>query len=137
MSLQGQASGLYNLVGAAKPDPYHRGRITSLAAEQSPTSYVVGTDLSKIQPENHPPNCEFFKTDSEEEWIFPHVPKFDYIHLRLVCMSFNDPKGVLQHAWDNLNPGGWIEYHDMYPCTLSYDGSHEGRLLPPPPRYPK
>jgi trans-aconitate methyltransferase len=90
---------------------------------------VLGTDLSKIQPESHPPNCDFIKEDAEEDWVYPNIPGFDYIHLRAVFTAFDDPKKVLRHAWDSLNPGGWIEYQDMYPVVMSHDGSHEGTSM--------
>lgn len=77
-------------------------------AKANPDTHVIGTDLSKIQPESHPANCEFIKEDSEEEWLYAH--KFDYVHLRFVFTCFQDPKVVVAHAYDNLNPGGWIEY---------------------------
>ncbi|KAK8072538.1 hypothetical protein PG996_005886, partial [Apiospora saccharicola] len=54
-------------------------------ARQHPDCHVVGTDLSLIQPANAPPNCEFIKEDSEDEWVFTQY-KFDYVHLRTVCM---------------------------------------------------
>jgi SAM-dependent methyltransferase len=98
-------------------------------AEQNPGSYVIGTDLSKIQPDVPLPNIQFLKEDAEEEWAYPQVPKFDYIHLRFVVTCFKNPKRVLQHALDNLNPGGWIEYLDFYPKMQSIDGSHEGTTM--------
>ncbi|KAK8111715.1 uncharacterized protein PG998_008172 [Apiospora kogelbergensis] len=99
----------------------------------SPSSTIMGTDLSPIQPQHTPPNCTFIVEDSEEEWLFrqdpSHMPEadadadapsatpnlsltFDYIHLRLVVTCFNDPKIVMKHAYNSLNPGGWIEYQD-------------------------
>jgi SAM-dependent methyltransferase len=98
-------------------------------AEQNPDSYVIGTDLSKIQPNVQLPNIEFLKEDAEADWVYPHIPKFDFIHLRFVLSCFNNPKKVLQQALDNLNPGGWIEYHDFYPAAMSLDGTHEGTIM--------
>lgn len=71
---------------------------------------MVGTDLSLIQPHTTPPNCEFVRDDIEDPWIF-HKP-FDFVHLRVVFSCFDDPKGVMQKIYDNLEPGGWIEYQD-------------------------
>lgn len=51
-------------------------------AEERPESQVFGSDLSLIQPLYVPPNCQFVREDSEEEWVFPF--SFDYIHLRLM-----------------------------------------------------
>lgn len=41
-------------------------------ARENPTSQVIGTDLSKIQPdlEDEVPNCAFIKEDAEDPWVF-------------------------------------------------------------------
>ncbi|ORY67184.1 S-adenosyl-L-methionine-dependent methyltransferase [Pseudomassariella vexata] len=96
-------------------------------ANQNPSSQVVGTDLSKIQPENAPANCTFEKEDSEEEWLYSH--KFDYVHLRAVFSCFDNPKMVMRHAFQNLNPGGWIEYHDGCPTIQGLNGCLKGEYL--------
>lgn len=84
------------------------------AAEQNPTSHVIGTDLSAIQPDvGGLPNCEFIKDDMEEEWI--QYPNFDYVHVRIMFTCFDDARKVMRHAYQNLNPGGWIEYQDYDP----------------------
>jgi len=98
-------------------------------AEQNPTSHVIRTDLSKIQPEVPLSNIEFLKEDAEEEWLYPNVSKFDYIHLRFVLSCFNSPKKVMQQALENLKPGGWIEYHNFYGQAMSPNGSHEGTVM--------
>jgi SAM-dependent methyltransferase len=92
-------------------------------AEQNPTSYVVGTDLSKIQPDRLLANCEFIQDDAEDEWFYQY--KFDLIHFRMVVSCFTEPQMVLNHAIKALNPGGWIEYQDMCMDTFSSDGSHK------------
>jgi ubiquinone/menaquinone biosynthesis C-methylase UbiE len=81
-------------------------------AEQYPQCKVIGTDLSKIQPDptSMRLNCEFLKEDAEEAWIYDH--KFDYVHLRAVVSCFDDHRTVMRHAFDNIKPGGWIEYQD-------------------------
>ncbi|KAH8674138.1 S-adenosyl-L-methionine-dependent methyltransferase [Xylariales sp. PMI_506] len=106
-------------------------------AEQNPSSYVIGTDLSSIQPlPPRVPNCSFVKADAEESWIFPtpnptaieilepksnvntkgpsedHFIKFDYVHMRAVISCFDNTKIVFQNAYDNMNPGGYIEIQD-------------------------
>lgn len=82
-------------------------------AKKYPQAQVLGTDLSFIQPAaaDTPPNCKFLRDDMEDPWIFDRV--FDFVHLRLVFHSFDDPKGVLQRIHDNLKPGGWVEYQDI------------------------
>ncbi|ORY71014.1 S-adenosyl-L-methionine-dependent methyltransferase [Pseudomassariella vexata] len=97
-------------------------------ADLNPTSYVVGTDLSKIQPPNAPLNCEFLQEDSEEDWVYP-LYKFDYIHLRMVYTCFDDPRKVIRQAFENMNPGGWIEFQDSSIMLFSGTGKIAGTGL--------
>lgn len=59
-----------------------------------------------------------------EEWNFTH--KFDYIHLRFIVTCFNDTKSVIQKAFDNLEPGGWIEFYDVTPDLVRVDDTFSG-----------
>ncbi|KAI1874271.1 uncharacterized protein JN550_002850 [Neoarthrinium moseri] len=100
---------------------------TGTGTEKYPSSFVIGTDLSAIQPDPRVPNCVFQKDDADAPWVFPapHPPEaqcvvpcehrimFDYIHLRLVATCFDDPRVLMRQAYDNLAPGGWIEYQDV------------------------
>ncbi|KAH8658064.1 S-adenosyl-L-methionine-dependent methyltransferase [Xylariales sp. PMI_506] len=103
-------------------------------AEQNPSSYVIGADLSAIQPTNRNiPNCEFVKADMEDDWVFvkpnpdhqgclrrgycEHEIAFDYVHIRLMFSCFDNPKRVIQQAFDNLPSGGWIEFQETS-CDL-------------------
>lgn len=99
---------------------------TQLEARQHPACHVVGTDLSLIQPANAPPNCEFIKEDSGDEWVFPQY-KFDYVHLRVVYTCFNDPRKVMRHAFETLSKGGWIECMDSDLELTSNTRSLEGK----------
>ncbi|KAK8053101.1 hypothetical protein PG996_012402 [Apiospora saccharicola] len=96
-------------------------------AREHPQSHVVGTDLSKIQPENVLPNVEFIREDGDDPWVFSH--KFDYIHARMVFSCFDNPRGVMEQAFQFLNPGGWIEYLDAGCGAASMDGSAEGTAI--------
>ncbi|KAJ5755034.1 hypothetical protein N7533_004577 [Penicillium manginii] len=51
-------------------------------AEDLPTTDIIGTDLSPIQPTWAPPNCRFFIDDAESDWAFTPGEAFDYIHAR-------------------------------------------------------
>ncbi|KAK3369880.1 S-adenosyl-L-methionine-dependent methyltransferase [Podospora didyma] len=83
-------------------------------AKQHPTAQVTGTDLSSIQPKHGlPPNVNFItREDAEDEWLFPGLEPFDYVHLRLVSTCFNNPRTVIRQAFSHLLPGGWIEFQD-------------------------
>ncbi|KAH8649920.1 S-adenosyl-L-methionine-dependent methyltransferase [Xylariales sp. PMI_506] len=116
-------------------------------AEQNPSSLVVGTDLSAIQPLPRVPNCIFIKSDVEEdEWIFPepnpdhsncspttgchdHSISFDYIHLRLMFSCFNDPRVVMNRAFKNLRPGGWIEFQEGSFTLIQTNPDYKGTAL--------
>lgn len=76
-------------------------------ADAFPEKEVVGTDLSPIQPDFVPPNCEFMVDDVEREWAWER--KFDYVHCRMLCLGMHDWPRFFQQTWDNLNPGGWLE----------------------------
>ncbi|KAK3316842.1 S-adenosyl-L-methionine-dependent methyltransferase [Apodospora peruviana] len=99
---------------------------TSQAMEH-PSAHVIGTDLSPIQPEYVPANCHFEVDDAEDDWIYGHP--FDYVHLRLVFHAFKSHPRVMQLAFDNLQPGGWIEYQDYYCHLQSVDGTLAGTSL--------
>ncbi|KAI1874223.1 uncharacterized protein JN550_002802 [Neoarthrinium moseri] len=112
-------------------------------AERFPSSFVIGTDLSAIQPDPRVPNCVFQKDDSEAEWVFPaphpqginctlpceHRIMFDYVHLRMVCTCFDDPRTVMKSAFDNMSPGGWIEFQDATFDITADDANWEGSPL--------
>lgn len=73
----------------------------------------MGSDLSLIQPNRYLSNCSFVREDVEEIWGYDE--KFDYIHLRLMVSCFRNDLVVMSHAYDNLIPGGWLEYHEIMP----------------------
>lgn len=100
--------------------------VPARTAEQNPSSFVIGTDLSAIQPDANLPNCAFVKDDAEAPWYFPdtnadhahchrpceHFISFDYVHLRMMFTCFEDTRNVMRNAYANMNPGGWIEFQD-------------------------
>ncbi|KAI1850364.1 hypothetical protein JX266_004222 [Neoarthrinium moseri] len=96
-------------------------------SDQSPESDVLGTDLSPIQPEYVPANCRFEIDDVEDEWIYSH--KFDYVHGRYMCAFLTDFPKLFGQAYDNLNPGGWVEFMETVIYFQSQDGSLEGTAL--------
>ncbi|KYK58471.1 hypothetical protein DCS_05487 [Drechmeria coniospora] len=94
-------------------------------AQQNPDSEVIGTDLSSIQPKAPVPNCSFIQQDVEhDDWYFSR--NFDYIYLRFVVSCFDNTKSVIQRAFDNLNPGGHIEFLDYIFEITDFDGTTKG-----------
>ncbi|KAI9815379.1 MAG: hypothetical protein M1832_005518 [Thelocarpon impressellum] len=79
-------------------------------ADEFPSAEVIGTDLSPIQPNWVPPNCKFEVDDVESEWT--HAP-FDFIHSRAMGGSISNYPRLYKQAYDNLQPGGWIEVQEF------------------------
>jgi trans-aconitate methyltransferase len=97
-------------------------------AEEHPESDVTGMDLSLIQPQlAAPPNCSFVRADAEDDWVLEHP--FDYIHLRMMFICFDDHRSVMRRAFESLAPGGWIEYQDMEVIPTANDGTLRGTNL--------
>lgn len=97
-------------------------------AKEHPESIVIGTDLSVIQPKDKTANVIFLQEDAErDDWS--HHPKFDYIHLRLIIIWFSSIENVLQRIYDQLAPGGWVEFQEHTAVVSSQDGSSRGSAL--------
>lgn len=96
-------------------------------ANEHPEADVLGTDLSPIQPEYVPPNCRFEVDDAEDEWVF-HAP-FDYIHSRYMSGSFGDFPALFRACYQNLRPGGWVEFQDYVVKLRAVDDSLRGTAL--------
>lgn len=90
-------------------------------AAQHPRSQVVGTDLSPIQPQFLPENCRFEIDDVEDEWTFSEP--FDFIHGRALMSCFNDPAAVVRQGFENLAPGGIMEFQDALFPMKYIDGA--------------
>lgn len=89
---------------------------------------MLGTDLSPIQPDYLPSNCRFEIDDVDDDWAFSH--KFDYIHGRyLLPFIKKDWNELFKTIYDNLNPGGWVEFQETIIYFQSIDGSIEGTAL--------
>ncbi|TEA17258.1 Secondary metabolism regulator LAE1 [Colletotrichum sidae] len=90
-------------------------------AEAHPDATVIGVDLSPIQPGYVPSNCSFEVDDIEKEWTWS-IP-FDFIISRAMIGSFKSWPDMIGKAFDNLEPGGYLELLDnTYPTTCD-DGT--------------
>jgi len=96
-------------------------------AQQYPDAKVTGTDLSPIQPEFVPANCQFEIDDAEDEWVYSKP--FDYIHIRFVMTCFPNPKIVIEQAFKSCTPGGYLEMMDGVFPLHCHDDSLEGTVL--------
>ncbi|KAL2070090.1 hypothetical protein VTL71DRAFT_14770 [Oculimacula yallundae] len=96
-------------------------------SEQHPDAQVLGFDISPCAPPIIPPNCTFEVHDAESEWQFPQ--KFDYIHGRALMSCFASPLGVIQSAFNALEPGGYLEIQDCVAPWTSVDDTLLGTKL--------
>lgn len=96
------------------------------AGDRYPSARVIGLDLSPIQSVWIPPNVEFVVDDVEDNaWI--HGSDFDLIHFRIVAVTLKNPAAAAKTAFDNLRPGGWVEFQEVYPRI----GCHDDTLPDP------
>jgi ubiquinone/menaquinone biosynthesis C-methylase UbiE len=96
-------------------------------AQRYPAASVTGTDLSPIQPEYVPANCNFEIDDAEDEWIYSK--KFDFIHIRFVMTCFANPRFVIEQAYKTCAPGGYLEMQDGVFPLHCHDDTLEGTVL--------
>ncbi|KAM0273918.1 hypothetical protein ACHAQH_008122 [Verticillium albo-atrum] len=82
---------------------------------------IVGNDLSPIQPEWIPPNVKFTVDDVELDWVEPQL--YDYIHCRYMAGAIKDWPRLVRQIYENLKPGGWVEFQESANTLLSDDGS--------------
>ncbi|KAK3347047.1 S-adenosyl-L-methionine-dependent methyltransferase [Lasiosphaeria hispida] len=82
---------------------------------------IVGNDLSPIQPDWCPPNVKFIVDDVELDWAEPEP--YDFIHLRHMAGSIKDWPRLVKQVFENLKPGGWIEFQETENVLYSQDGT--------------
>ncbi|KAL1962533.1 hypothetical protein VTN77DRAFT_9408 [Rasamsonia byssochlamydoides] len=79
-------------------------------ANQFPNAFVLGVDLSPIQPKNIPKNCDFYAPwDYECPWTSLGENYWDLIHLQMGAGSVASWPSLYRRIFDNLRPGGWFE----------------------------
>ncbi|KAK2010407.1 methyltransferase domain-containing protein [Colletotrichum eremochloae] len=88
------------------------------AAEVFPNAEILGNDLSAIQPSWVPPNVKFEIDDVESRWV--NEKKYDFIFCRYMAGSVVDWPRLMKNIYNNLNPGGWVEFQD-YDITPASD----------------
>ncbi|RKK14337.1 hypothetical protein BFJ65_g10902 [Fusarium oxysporum f. sp. cepae] len=97
-------------------------------ADEHPEAEVLGVDLSPIQPSMVPFNCRFEIDDLEDAWTFKH--QFDFIFIRSMIASFKSWPDIFSKAFENLEPGGYIEVQDnVYPLASDDGTIHNTDIL--------
>ncbi|KIW58038.1 hypothetical protein, variant [Exophiala xenobiotica] len=86
-----------------------------------PAAQVIGNDLSPIQSQWVPPNVSFEVDDVESEWQYSQP--FDFIHSRYMAGSIADWPRLMRQCYNNLRPGGWVEFQDFDLHNYSQDNS--------------
>lgn len=92
-----------------------------------PSARVIGSDLSPIQPDFVPPNCQFEVDDAEDDWMY--TQQFDFIHMRALATCFAEPRSIMEKAFNQLQPGGYLEMQDGNFPLRCRDGTLEGTAL--------
>ncbi|KAF1951808.1 S-adenosyl-L-methionine-dependent methyltransferase [Byssothecium circinans] len=91
-------------------------------ADQYPSATVIGIDLSPIQPEWVPPNCQFEIDDVTLSWTFP-PNHFDFVHIRELFGCIPDWDFFFAQAYTHMRPGGYIEIVEHSVQAECDDGS--------------
>lgn len=78
-------------------------------ADEIKSSMVIGTDLSPIQPDMVPPNCQFYVDDVESDRVYGSSESFNFIHGRGMVGSIANYPLLWQRIYQHLKPGGWLE----------------------------
>ncbi|KAF5664741.1 hypothetical protein FHETE_7013 [Fusarium heterosporum] len=77
-------------------------------AQKYPHCSVLGVDIEPVKPPYTRPNCSFMTMDITHDWDLPDGGDFDFIHIRQLG-DIHDKRALLQSAFNNLRPGGWVE----------------------------
>ncbi|CAH0046613.1 unnamed protein product [Clonostachys solani] len=91
-------------------------------ADEHPACKVIGTDISRIQPDWVPPNLEFIIDDCTQEWTFP-PNSIDFVHMRYLTGSLPDWDALFKSAFTCCKPGGYVESFEGAPWLESDDGT--------------
>ncbi|CAG9940416.1 unnamed protein product [Clonostachys rosea f. rosea IK726] len=107
--------------------------------DQYPDATVLGIDLSPIQPQWVPPNVRFALDDVEQDW--QDDEPYDYIHCRYMGATLSDWPRLFSQAFDNLQPGGWLELQELVNVVLTESSqdpntSSASSHQPVPPEHP-
>ncbi|KAH7153760.1 S-adenosyl-L-methionine-dependent methyltransferase [Fusarium sp. MPI-SDFR-AT-0072] len=70
-------------------------------------------------------NCSFMAMDITHDWDFTGSGNFDFIHIRQLG-DIQDKKKLVQSTFDNLKPGGWVEFTEWIAILQSPNHSLDG-----------
>lgn len=79
-------------------------------ANKYPDAFVLGVDLSPMQPAHYPKNCDFYAPwDYESPWASLGENAWDVIHLQMGCGSVGSWPSLYRRVFAHLRPGAWFE----------------------------
>ena len=80
-------------------------------AKERSTTKVIAADLT--QP-SLPllPNLKTVQSNAEEDW--PFKQEFTFTYSRMLISAIRDWPALIRRSWDNLEPGGYLEFKDVY-----------------------
>ncbi|KAK7441937.1 UMTA methyltransferase [Colletotrichum acutatum] len=101
---------------------------------ETKSQQIIGNDLSPVQPRLVPSNVRFEIDDVESDWLYGD--QFDLIFSRYMAGSLSDWPTLVSRAYENLRPGGWVEFqdydfefsslnHSLKPHHKTYQWDHE------------
>lgn len=98
-------------------------------AERYPETATLGIDLTWLSPcRVVPENCSFDIANAEDPWEFLEGQKLDFAFIRFLGW-FTPWETLFAHAYDNLQPGGWIESHEWVIDIQSQNRRLKGSAL--------
>jgi trans-aconitate methyltransferase len=90
-------------------------------ADTYPQAEILGNDLSASQPSWVPPNVRFEVDDFESTWAYGI--SFDFVFGRTLCCSVANWPQLVKQAYENIRPGGLVEFEDYNLRLYSEDGT--------------
>jgi SAM-dependent methyltransferase len=99
-----------------------------MIAQKHPHCSVLGVDIEPVKPAYSRPNCSFMTMDITHDWDFADGGNFDFIHVRQLG-DIPDKKALIQSTFDNLKPGGWVEFTEWIAHLHSPNHSLKGTAL--------
>jgi len=113
------------------------GRWAIETALQFPKAYVIGMDISPVQPTDVPENCEFRYGDITDCLDDFDDGYYDFVHsryifslishrdscVRFVMLGIKDAqwRPYIESLYRMLKPGGWIQAGEM--CQPTWEGN--------------
>ncbi|EWZ29174.1 hypothetical protein FOZG_17260 [Fusarium oxysporum Fo47] len=85
----------------------------------------IAVDIDPVQPPYTRSNCSFMAMDITHDWDFTGGGNFDFIHIRQLG-DIQDKKKLVQSTFDNLEPGGWVEFTEWIAILQSPNHSLDG-----------